>query len=87
MIAGWRYANIPEKDTAKKLHPLLLPYAQLPEAQKEKDRRPIRGFVPNAKQKKAGEKRVEGYLDRLKRAGFRIRFADTARSATPTIPK
>ena len=72
IIKGWRYARIPKKIEEKKLHPLLLPYSQLPDDQKEKDRRPIRGFRPNKKQKKEGEKAVVGYVDRLKRTGYRI---------------
>lgn len=74
MIAGWRYANIPEKDIEKKLHPLLLPYSQLVDAQQDKDRRPIRGFKPSEQEKADGEKEVEGYIDRFKRFGLSIRF-------------
>ena len=76
MIAGWRYARIPRKDPVNLLHPLLLPYAQLPDEEEEKDRRPIRGFVPNDAQKKADEQPVAGYVDRLKAAGHRIVFSD-----------
>lgn len=33
---GWRFG--PRRDDAKKLHPLLVPYEQLPESEKEYDR-------------------------------------------------
>lgn len=33
---GWRYG--PERDDQKKLHPCLVPYADLPESEKEYDR-------------------------------------------------
>jgi hypothetical protein len=39
---GWRYG--PERDDAKQIHPLLIPYSKLPEAEKEKDRNTIRHF-------------------------------------------
>ena len=40
------------------------------------NRSPIRGFAPNIKQKKAGEEPVDGYIQRLKRVGFRIQVTD-----------
>lgn len=79
MIAGWRYAKIPKKDTVKKLHPLLLPYAQLPDVEKDKDRRPIRGFSPNATEQQADEKPAVGYIGRLRRCGYRIVFTEAAK--------
>ncbi|MBK4735290.1 RyR domain-containing protein [Noviherbaspirillum pedocola] len=36
LLGGWRYGEV--RDDRRKLHPCLLPYAQLPEAEKEKDR-------------------------------------------------
>ena len=43
MLNGWRYAK--KRDNPKKLHPLLIPYAQLPETEKDKDREAIREYV------------------------------------------
>ena len=68
MLAGWRYANIQKKNDKDKLHPLLLPYVQLSEAQKEKDRRPIKGYTPAAG---SAEEPVTGYIQRLQQAGCR----------------
>lgn len=76
MIDGWRYGKV--RVNERKLHPLLLPYSQLPEAQKDKDRFPIRGRRPDERQKRTGEKAVHGYVDRLKQAGYRILFMDDA---------
>lgn len=42
--AGWTYA--PVRDNAKLRHPLLVPYADLPEREKEKDRDTVRN-IPN----------------------------------------
>jgi RyR domain-containing protein len=39
---GWRYAE--KRDDARKLHPDMLPYAQLPEREKGKDRNAIRHY-------------------------------------------
>jgi RyR domain len=41
---GWSYG--PVRDNAKKLHPLMVPYSQLPELEKEKDRSAVRNY-PN----------------------------------------
>ena len=43
MLSGWRYARTRNND--KHLHPLLLPYNQLSEADKEKDRQAVRSYV------------------------------------------
>lgn len=37
LAEGWRWG--PERDDANKLHPCLVPYDQLPESEKEYDRR------------------------------------------------
>lgn len=37
MAEGWRYG--PERSDARKEHPLLLPYEELPESEKEYDRK------------------------------------------------
>ena len=39
---GWRYA--PDKDPNKKTNPALLPWEELPEAEREKNRAFIRGL-------------------------------------------
>jgi hypothetical protein len=39
---GWRYAE--KRDDARQLHPDMLPYAQLPEQEKGKDRNSIRHY-------------------------------------------
>jgi hypothetical protein len=59
MLAGWRYGR--KRDDAKRRHPLLIPYSQLPDDQQEKDRRVVRGEVT-----------VLGYIDRVKEVGFRV---------------
>jgi adenylate cyclase len=40
---GWRY-GVP-RDDARKLHPLMMPYRDLPEAEKEKDRAAVRRYL------------------------------------------
>jgi hypothetical protein len=40
LAAGWRYG--PQRDDARKLSPSLVPYDQLPESEKDKDREPMR---------------------------------------------
>jgi len=42
LLAGWRYADIKEKDVARKLHPLLIPWDKLSEEKKELDRIAVR---------------------------------------------
>ena len=46
-MEGWTYART--KDNEKRTHPLLVPYSQLPEKQKKKDRRTIRNYTKYAK--------------------------------------
>jgi hypothetical protein len=41
-MEGWVYG--PTKDNEKRTHPLLVPYSELPEAEKEKDRRTIGNY-------------------------------------------
>jgi hypothetical protein len=41
---GWKYG--PEKDIDKKISPVLIPWGDLPENEKEKDRNPVRE-MPN----------------------------------------
>jgi hypothetical protein len=43
MAEGWRYA--PERDQERKLTPLLVPYDELPDAEKEVDRRIVVGTL------------------------------------------
>ncbi len=43
MAEGWRYG--PARDDAKREHPSLLPYAALPEAEKDVDRAMVLGVV------------------------------------------
>ena len=40
---GWRYGET--RDDARKLHPTMLPYAQLPEREKGKDRKNVRHYA------------------------------------------
>jgi len=44
LAAGWAYG--PLSDDSAKTHPMLIPYADLPEEEKEKDRDIARGIVP-----------------------------------------
>jgi hypothetical protein len=70
MLAGWRYAKLPRKDPVKKLHPLLIPYAQLPSLEKDKDRRVVKG------QKAASSTpEIPDYIQRVTRVGFHIEAA------------
>jgi hypothetical protein len=39
---GWRYG--PARDDSKKLHPSIIPYLQLSESEKEKDRNTVRNI-------------------------------------------
>jgi hypothetical protein len=67
MLAGWRYARLPKKDPVKKLHPLLIPYAQLHQVEQDKDRLVVKG------RKAAGHTpAIPNYLERVQRVGFRI---------------
>jgi len=40
LAAGWRYGS--PRDDGKKLHPSLIPWEELPESEKDKDRDPMR---------------------------------------------
>lgn len=65
MLSGWRYAR--QRDDTRKLHPLLIPYAQLPSVQQAKDHRVVRG-----QRGTANVPAVPDYIARVKRIGFRI---------------
>jgi hypothetical protein len=71
MLAGWRYARLPKKDPKKKLHPLLIPYAQLPKVEKDKDLRVVSG-----QQSSASVPEIPDYIKRLKFVGYRIEAKD-----------
>ena len=43
MSQGWRYA--PQRDESRKLTPLLVPYKDLPESEKEVDRKMVLGTL------------------------------------------
>jgi hypothetical protein len=43
ILRGWRHA--PARDNARQLHPSLVAYDDLPEAEREKDRRQVRGLA------------------------------------------
>lgn len=61
LLSGWRYA--PKRDDAKKLHPRLVPYPQLPDSEKIKDLSVIKGQdVPH----------IPDLIKRLKLVTFRI---------------
>lgn len=66
-LAGWTYGS--QRDDALKRHPLLIPYNQLSEADKNYDRETIVGKPPPP-----GKPHMEqfGYVDIVKAAGFRI---------------
>jgi hypothetical protein len=65
MMAGWRYGRT--RNNEEKRHPLLIPYAQLPDVQKGKDRRVVGGQPAAAKIPE-----IPDYIARVKRIGFRI---------------
>jgi hypothetical protein len=46
-MEGWTYA--PQRDNAKRTQPLLVPYAELPEKEKDKDRRTIMNYPKYAR--------------------------------------
>ncbi|MCB0670189.1 MAG: hypothetical protein KDC80_30390 [Saprospiraceae bacterium] len=70
MLAGWRYARIPKKDAIKKLHPLLIPYSQLPGMEKDKDRQVVKG-----KRAVKNTPEIPDYIERLKKIGYRLEKA------------
>lgn len=83
LLSGWRYAR--ERDDARKLHPLLVPYFQLRSEEREKDRRLFTG-------RKAGKNvpQIPDYINRVKTVGFRIEFPPPttgARSRAGSLPK
>jgi len=59
-LEGWTYAQ-PPRDNIKRTHPLLVPYAELPEKQKNKDRRTILNYPKYARE--AGFKIASGRSD------------------------
>jgi hypothetical protein len=67
MLNGWTYGRI--RDDANKKHPLLIPYNQLSEGDKDYDRHTIIGRPPAP-----GKPETEefGYVDVVKIAGFRV---------------
>jgi hypothetical protein len=67
LLNGWRYAR--KRNNALKLHPLLIPYSQLPSEEREKDLCLFTGRKPT---KNAPE--TPDYIERLKDVGFRIEF-------------
>jgi hypothetical protein len=46
-IEGWTYAS--KRDNDKRTHPLLVPYSELPEEEKDKDRRTIKNYPKYAR--------------------------------------
>lgn len=67
MLNGWTYGRT--RDDTQKKHPLLIPYNQLSEEQKDFDRHTIVG-----KRATPGQPETEefGYIDLVKIAGFRV---------------
>ncbi|MGO4882322.1 MAG: RyR domain-containing protein [Bryobacteraceae bacterium] len=47
-MEGWTYGP-PPRDNAKRTHPLLVPYSELPEEEKDKDRRTIKNYPKYAR--------------------------------------
>lgn len=45
---GWRYGT--PRDDARKLHPLMVRYGDLPKEEKDKDRSAVRAYPKNAKE-------------------------------------
>jgi hypothetical protein len=41
-VEGWTHAS--KRDDVKRTHPLLVPYSELPEEEKDKDRRTIQNY-------------------------------------------
>lgn len=63
LARGWRYTEgLEKKDDARKLHPCLLPFSQLSESEKDKDRETIRHYPDFAREAK--KKIVRGNADR-----------------------
>jgi len=46
-MEGWTYAAV--RDDIKRTHPLLVPYADLPEPEKDKDRQTVRNYPKYAR--------------------------------------
>jgi len=44
---GWRYGK--ERDDEHKFHPLMVPYSDLPDEEKEKDRNAVRSYPAQIK--------------------------------------
>lgn len=74
LLTGWRYAR--ERNDARKLHPLLVPYSQLPSVERDKDLRVVKGRKPakNVPQ-------IPDYIERLKTVAFRIEHIPPAVAA------
>ncbi len=60
---GWTHGE--ERDDSKKLHPMIKPYAELPESEKDKDRRNVLGYPGHIRNARAADGTT-----------FRIVFAD-----------
>ena len=67
MLSGWTYGRV--RDNDKKKHPLLIPYNQLSESDKDYDRHTIVGKTPPTDKP---EQEEFGYVDIVKIAGFRV---------------
>lgn len=65
LLSGWRYAR--DRDDARKLHHLLIPYHQLPFSERKKDLVIIKG-----RKTAQSVAKIPDYIDRLKLVGFRI---------------
>jgi len=76
MLAGWRYAKLKTKDPVRKLHPLLIPYAQLPSQEQDKDRRVVSG-QPSTK----SIPKIPDYIERVERVGFRIEQVNSGKGS------
>ena len=63
-LSGWKYRK--QRMDDKKHHDWLVPYAQLPHIQKQKDLRVVKG------QPEGDTPEVKDYINRVKRIGFRV---------------
>lgn len=82
MLAGWKYGS--PRDDGEKRHPLIIPYNQLSEADKNYDRETIAGKSAPPEQPQMEQ---FGYVDIVKTAGFRVEAIPDAPAAGPKLSR